>query len=99
MLSHTKYNQLASGFAECGVDSDAVERLLNVVKTVLNYSEEKKTYKRAYYDNLKAKREATGQTAWTEYRQKYYQEHKEEINKKRSELYHKKKAEQESKEA
>ena len=86
MLSHVKYQKIAAGFTEYVSDPDTLEKLLGVIKAVTNYSEDTKTYNRTYYENTKAKRKASGQSSWTDYRKRYYEQHKEEINKKRYEL-------------
>lgn len=92
MLSHKKYNELATRFAECVTDEDTMERLLEAVKIVLNYSPDKSTYNRATYEKVKQRRQETGDTSWAEYNRRYYHEHKADLNKKRLEHYHKTKA-------
>jgi hypothetical protein len=91
MLSHKKYQEIASGFANCVPDEKLMEELLQVIKGVFNYSEDKTTYNRSDYDKLKQRRAANGETSWTDYRKKYYEDHKEELKEKRRMYYHQKK--------
>lgn len=86
MLSHKKYNQLASGIATIIQDEQTTQALLELVKNVMNYSENQKTYNSAYYEKVKEKRRA-GDQSWNDYQRKYHAQHKDELNERRRANY------------
>lgn len=91
MLSHKKYNELVSAFVEYVHDEQTVEKLVEAVKQIMNYSPDQKTYNRAYYDNFRQRLKAAGQTTWDGYQKQYYEKHKKELNEKRMQAYYQKK--------
>eukprot|EP00952_Eustigmatos_sp_NYUAD-ZCMA_P006154 26550-Eustigmatos_ZCMA.PRE.1 len=92
MLSHKKYNQLVSGIAELIHDDQTMQGIMEVVKSVMEYSEDQKRYNPAHFEKVKEKRRA-GDTSWNDYQRKYYEAHKQEVLAKRKARYHSKKQE------
>lgn len=90
MLSHKKYQEIVTEFAQCGIDEETMQKLLAVIKTTLNYSEDQNTYNPARYQKVKDKRQH-GDQSWNEYQRRYRLLHKDEINQKRREKYQQKK--------
>lgn len=88
MLSHKKYNELISVITETVCDDTAAEKLISAIKDILNYAEDRTSYNRIAYERQRDKRKTNGDSSRKEYLQKYYKEHKEELNKKRLQNYH-----------
>jgi hypothetical protein len=90
-LSHKKFNELVSAFSERCQDETTVNVLVDVIKAVLAYSEDQNTYNPEAYKKLKERKAQKGEPYWNDYRKRYHEQHREEINAKRVIAYHKKK--------
>lgn len=88
MLSHKRYQQLVTGISDLVPDDELLQAITEVIKDVMNYSEDQATkYNRAYYEKVKEKRRAGDTSSWNDYQRQYYHQHRDEVNQRRRELY------------
>lgn len=85
MISKKKVTEIEAVLQYAISDEFKLKDAMTSIKSILNYSDDKPHYDKAYYEKKKQKLAEQGQSTWSEYQKRYYQEHREEMNQKRNE--------------